>query len=746
MPASGTPDAATPATSSARARPRAAGPLPPARYLDGALSWLAFNRRVLDRADTAATPLLERLRFLSIVGTNLDEFFMVRVPALRRAGDAGRRLAEVRGRVERIVRGQTDCLRRRVLPPLTDAGVRILERDAYPLGTLELLRDHFRSQIHPALTPVRITGEESVPLPSLRLHVGFLLEPADEHARSASAAATAGGAGPVVAVVPLPGTLDRLVPVPREGAGTGRASEAGSAHQGAGRRAPAVTYALLEDLVAGNADLLFPGFRILDSIRFRVTRSGDAEVDELRDDDFVEAMEEVISARRGGVAVRLEVSDADCQLCRVLAAELSVEPVDIYACDGPLDLAGWSSLVDLPGLDRLRFEPWEPVRPVWLDGAEPIWDVIRARDRMLHHPYESFDAVVHLLEQAADDPAVLAIKMTLYRVSRESPIVAALGRAAEAGKQVTVLVEVKARFDEERNLERAALLERQGAIVVYGIAWHKVHAKALLIVRRESGRIRRYVHLGTGNYRDDTARLYTDVGLLTADDELAMEAGLFFNAITGYSTVPNLRRLTMAPTTLKQRLLAMIEREAARPANEEPLIMAKLNQLTDRDVIDALYAASRAGATIKLNVRGECLLIPERRGMSRNITVVSVIDRYLEHARLLYVRAGGADECYLASADWMPRNLSRRVELMVPIADPRLKRRALEILESAFSDNTNAYRLRSDGTYVRVRRSSADEPFHRSQEAMHEAAGRRARTELGEPAGKLIARRPRPER
>ena len=724
MHAGGTRDAAG-ANASSSARPRAAGALPPGRYLDGALSLLAFNRRVLDRAETAATPLLERLRFLGIVGSNLDEFFMVRVPALRRTGAANRRLAEVRGHVERIVRGQADCLRRQVLPPLTQAGVRILERDAYPLGTLELLRDHFRSQLYPALTPVRITPEESVPLPSLRLHVGFLLEPAGEQARTASAAATAGD-GPVVAVVPLPGTLDRLVPVPQEGAG--------------------LTCVLLEDLVAANADLLFPGFRILDSIRFRVTRSGDAEVDELRDDDFVEAMEEVITARRGGVAVRLEVSDADCELCRVLAAELSVEPVDVYACDGPLDLAGWSSLVDMPGLDRLRFEPWEPVSPIWLDGSEPIWDVIRTRDRMLHHPYESFDAVVHLLEQAADDPDVLAIKMTLYRVSRESPIVAALGRAADAGKQVTVLVEVKARFDEERNLERAALLERQGAIVVYGIAWHKVHAKALLIVRRESGRIRRYVHLGTGNYRDDTARLYTDVGLLTADDELAMEAGLFFNAITGYSTVPNLRRLAMAPTTLKQRLLAMVEREAARPPNEQPLILAKLNQLTDHEVIDALYAASRAGVTIKLNVRGECLLIPERRGMSRNITVVSVIDRYLEHARLLYVRAGGADECYLASADWMPRNLSRRVELMVPIADPRLKRRALEILESAFADNTNSYRLRSDGTYVRVRRSSADEPFFRSQEAMHEAAERRARTELGEPAGKLIARRPRPER
>jgi polyphosphate kinase len=650
---------------------------------------------------------------------------MVRVPALRRAGAASRRLAEVRDRVERIVRGQAACLRTRVLPRLAEAGVGLLERDAYPLGTLEQLRGHFRNGIYPALTPVRITPEESVPLPSLRLHVGFLLEPADEQARSASAAATA-GEGPVVAVVPLPGALDRLVPVPQEESG--------------------VTFALLEDLVAANADLLFPGFRILDSLLFRVTRSGDAEVDELRDDDFVEAMEEVISARRGGVAVRMEVSDADCELCRLLAAELSVEPADIYACDGPLDLAGWASLVDMPGLDRLRFEPWEPVRPTWLDGTEPIWSVIQTRDRMLHHPYESFDAVVHLLEQAADDPEVLAIKMTLYRVSRESPIVAALGRAAEAGKQVTVLVEVKARFDEERNLERAALLERQGAIVVYGIAWHKVHAKALLIVRREHDRIRRYVHLGTGNYRDDTARLYTDVGLLTTDDELAMEVGLFFNAITGYSTVPNMRRLAMAPTSLKQRLLAMIEREAARGANEQPLIMAKLNQLTDGEVIDALYAASRAGVTIKLNVRGECLLIPERRGMSRNITVVSVIDRYLEHARLLYVRAGGADECYLASADWMPRNLSRRVELMVPISEPGLKRRTLAILQSAFADNTSAYRLRSDGTYVRVRRASADEPFYRSQEAMHEAAARRARTELGEPAGKLIARRPRPER
>ena len=708
-----------------RARPTAAAGGGAARYLDGALSWLAFNRRVLDRAETAAVPLLERLRFLGIVGANLDEFFMVRVPALRRAGPADPRLAEVRRRVERIVGAQADCLRTRVLPPLAEAGVRLLDRDAYPLATQERLRDHFTNQIYPALTPVRITPQESAPLPSLRLHVGFLLEPADEQARSASAAASAGG-GPVAAVVPLPGTVDRLVPAPQEGGG--------------------ISFALLEDLVAANADLLFPGFTVLDTVLFRVTRSGDAEVDELRDGDFVEAMEEVISARRGGVAVRLETSDADCELCRLLAAELSVDPVDVYQCAGPIDVAGWASLVDLPGFDQLRFEPWEPVRPTWLDGAEPIWDVLRTRDRLLHHPYETFDAVVELLEQAADDPAVLAIKMTLYRVARESPIVGALGRAAEAGKQVTVLVEVKARFDEERNLERAALLERQGAIVVYGIAWHKVHAKALLIVRRESGRIRRYVHLGTGNYRDDTARLYTDVGLLTADDELAMETGAFFNAISGYSTVPNLRRLAMAPTSLKQRLLAMIEREAARPPNERPLIMAKLNQLTDRDVIAALYAASRAGVTIRLNVRGECLLIPDRRGMSRNITVVSVIDRYLEHARLLYLRAGGADECYLSSADWMPRNLSRRVELMAPIDDPRLKRRAREILESAFADNTNAYRLRGDGSYVRIRRSSAEEPFYRSQQAMYAAAERRARTELGEPAGRLIARRPRPER
>ena len=697
----------------------------PARSLDGALSWLAFNARVLDRAGATAIPLLERLRFLGIVGTNLDEFFMVRVPAMRRTtATSDDRLAEVRRRVTKIMREQAACLHTRVLPLLADAGVRLLARDAYPLGTLQQLREHFRSHLYPALTPVRITPEESVPLPSLRLHVGFMLEPADDQARTESAAAAAGD-GPIVAVVPLPSTLDRLIPV----------------HDEAG-----ASFALLEDVVAANADLLFPGFAIRDSVLFRVTRSGDAEVDELRDDDFVEAMEEVISARRGGVAVRLEVSDADSELCRLLAAELSAEEQDIYACEGPLDLAGWSSLVDMPGLDQLRFEPWEPVHPTWLDGPEPIWNTIQTRDRMLHHPYESFDAVVHLLEQAADDPEVLAIKMTLYRVSRESPIVAALGRAAEAGKQVTVLVEVKARFDEERNLERAALLERQGAIVVYGIAWHKVHAKALLIVRREYDRIRRYVHLGTGNYRDDTARLYTDVGLLTADDELAMEVGMFFNAITGYSTVPNLRRLAMAPTALKQRLLAIIEREAARAQNEQPEIMAKLNQLTDRDVIEALYAASQAGVTIKLNVRGECRLIPGRRGLSRNITVVSVIDRYLEHARLLYVHSGGAEECYLSSADWMPRNLSHRVELMVPISEPGLKRRARSILESAFADNTNAYRLRSDGSYVRVRRSTAEEPRYRSQQAMYEAAQRRARTELGEPAGRLIARRPRPER
>ena len=401
----------------------------------------------------------------------------------------------------------------------------------------------------------------------------------------------------------------------------------------------------------------------------------------------------------------------------------------------PLDLTGLKALPDI-GRKELCYPAWRPLPAPALADAVP-WEVLSRRDVLLHHPYETFDHVLGLLQAAAQDEAVLAIKMTLYRTSGDSPVVRALERAAANGKQVTVLVELKARFDEQQNIDWATRLERAGAIVVFGIARLKVHAKALLIVRREPAGVRTYVHLGTGNYNDTTARLYTDLGLLTAREEIAHEATLFFNAVTGYSSETRFQRLAMAPTTLKRTLLAYVEREAAR--SDGGLIMAKLNSLSDEEVIAALYAASRAGVTVLLNVRGVCLLRPRVPGLSENIRVVSIVDRFLEHSRIVHFRNGGAEQVYLASADWMPRNLERRVELMFPVEQPDLRRRLVEILELYFADNCHSYELQPDGQY-RKRRPGSGAAVH-AQEALRRQARAAERNRVGPVAREFTVRR-----
>jgi polyphosphate kinase len=474
-----------------------------------------------------------------------------------------------------------------------------------------------------------------------------------------------------------------------------------------------------------------------------VTRDADLGVDEERDEDFLEAMEQVLESREHSRAVRLSVTtDGGGSLAEFLRGKLGLEQSQVYEVPGPLDLGALMELAQTPGFDHLRHDPWIPRRPAPLSGEEELWDVLKRQDVLLHLPYESFEPVARLVQDAARDPGVLAIKMTLYRTSGDSPIVQALEEAADNGKQVMALVELKARFDEERNIQWAQRLERAGVVVVYGIAELKVHAKALMIIRREESGIIRYVHLGTGNYNDKTAKLYTDLGLFTTNRDLAYEVGLFFNAITGYSAIPALNKICISPTAMKGRIIQLIEREAMRSTPDDPgLIMAKMNSLSHPDVIEALYRASQQGVRIRLNVRGICMLVPGVPGRSDNIRVVSIVDRFLEHARIFYFRNGGAEEIYLSSADWMPRNLDRRVELLFPLQNRTLLKRTRQILEAFFRDNVKARVLQPDGSYTRLKPEN-DEAF-RVQQYFAEQA--RIAADAEEPANRKefdVRRRP----
>ncbi len=658
------------------------------RYFNRELSWMEFNARVLDQAARASTPLLERLKFLSIVSSNFDEFFMVRVARIKssiRAGytfpdesgmSPGELLAAVSRRGASIVALQYRILMREILPELGEKGLAFVSPGEWTDEEVSRLEWFFAESVFPLLTPLSV-GEGGMPSAgNLHIHAAFDLRDRDD--------------GPHLAIVQIPATLDRFVRLPEDG-NTGT-----------------VRYALLEDIVMWYGHTLFPGYTVVDRIVFKVTRDADLPVDEDRDDDFLAAMEEVLAERQNSWPVCLSVSGNSESLIDGLRAGFCLEPADVYRFSGPIDLRGFYDLASREGLmqgaSELRDIPWPPLNLYDSSLTGSIWDDIRQKDRMLMVPYESFDPVVRFIEAAAEDPGVLAIKMTLYRTSGDSPFIRALIRAARNRKQVTVVVELKARFDEKHNISRAASLEEAGAIVVYGIARLKVHAKAILIVRKEGdGGIRRYLHLSTGNYNDKTARLYADISMFTAREELCAEASILFNAITGYSSIQRLQHLSAAPFDLKQRLLSLIGREASRSSPEMPgMIMAKMNSLVDVQIIDALYAANRAGVRILLNVRGICALVPGVAGQSENISVVSVVGRYLEHARVIRFQNGGAEELYLSSADWMPRNLERRVELMFPVLDEGMRGRIIASLEAYFRDSRQAYRLGSDGAWTPV--------------------------------------------
>jgi polyphosphate kinase len=670
-----------------------AGKREPELFLNRELSWLEFNGRVLEEAADASTPLLERLKFATIVASNLDEFFMVRVAALKNAleeGDIGpdlaglspaQQLQEISPRAHAMTERLHQTLGAEILPALAERGVRIL-----PVADLEpsvraTVSRQFREEVLPALTPLAIDASRPFPMLSgLSLNLGLLLAPGE------------GEEQPRLAVVQVPARLPRLVrPV------------------GAG----ANSYVFVEDVISSELSALFPGQTVLETAPFRVTRDAEMELDDEGGRDYVEVLEDELRKRRRSQVVRLEVGAAVGEtLVARLQERLGVAAEDVYRIAGPLDPRGLGTLVDLPALEDLRDAPLKPLP--FLDGSqqENVFTLLDERDVVLHHPYDAFDPVVSFVSRAADDPDVLAIKQTLYRTSGDSPVVRALGRAAERGKQVTVLVELMARFDEQSNIRWARSLEESGAHVIYGIRGYKTHAKICLVVRRGAQGIRRYVHLGTGNYNDRTARLYTDFGLMTADAEIGKDASAFFNALTGYSDPPKMKKLHMAPTSLRERTLALIEREARRATSGQAgEIRAKMNSLVDEDIIRALYDASRAGVRIRLNVRGICCLKPGVKGLSDQIQVVSIVDRFLEHARIFYYRNGGDEEVYLSSADWMPRNLDRRIELLFPVESPDGRAKVLAALDAMFQDNVKGRRLQSDGSYRRRRPAKGEDPF-----------------------------------
>lgn len=654
----------------------------PEYFYNRELSWLKFNLRVLKEAMVKDTPLLERLKFIAISASNLDEFFMVRVAGLWSNFDSGvekrdasgmsvhEQLVAISQAAHEQVRTQTKSLI--ALMAEMDA-VKLHFRRVKDLSELgkDWLEEYYREVVFPVLTPMAVDASRPFPfLANKTLNLAVELIKADgEHS---------------MGLIQVPSVLDRIVEVEPEG-----------------KR----TFVFLEDIIASHCHDLFKGCHILDMVSFRVTRDSDLDLEEDDSVDLMKEVEESLRKRKRGAAVRLEIFKTNNnRIKKFLEENLDVTEMEVYEINGPLDPTCFFKFIGMKGMWPWLYEPFVPQRPLELPDDSDLFAAIRENDILLHHPYESFDPVVKLVSDAADDPQVLAIKQTLYRVSGNSPIVAALARAAENGKQVTVLVELKARFDEENNILWARRLEKAGCHVIYGLVGLKTHAKIILIVRKEDNGIKRYLHLGTGNYNDSTAKLYTDLGLMTANDEFGSDASAFFNLLSGYSEPPVWNKLVMAPLGLREKIYALIDNEIAMVRSGcEGHIIAKMNSLIDQPVIQKLYEASAAGVHIDLIVRGICGLRTGIEGISDNITVRSIVGRQLEHSRIFWFANGGDEQLYLSSADWMPRNLNDRVELFFPVETEEHIHRIKALLDLYLRDNVGAHMMQSNGSYRRVR-------------------------------------------
>ncbi len=657
----------------------------PAYLLNRELSWLAFNDRVLGEAKDPEVPLLERLKFLSILSSNLDEFFMIRVAGLVRSVLSGdnapgadgrtpqRQREEISAEVHRMMGEAMAIYGGEIRPALARHGIRLLAPKELDEERLRLVGELFQRDVYPVLTPLAV--DPGHPFPHLfnkTINLAVMLEREDgsEH----------------FGIVQVPRTLDRLIRLP---------APEGEHH-----------FVMLGDVIGMHLAELFPGYQVRSAHGFRVTRDGDLAIEEEEEDPLLYAIERQLRQREWGIAVRLEIDAGMPEVVeKVLAEAVDVETLDVYRLEGPLQMSDLMAVATLGHLPELRDPPYTPSLRAAVRDEEDLFAAIAKEDLLVHHPYESFETVVRFVQQAAEDPGVLAIKQTLYRTSGDSPVVDALARAAENGKQVTAIIELRARFDEGSNITWARALERAGAHVIYGVVGLKTHCKQTLVVRREDGGLRRYAHLSTGNYNPVTARIYTDIGLFTADPDITADISDLFNLLTGYARPPKWRSIVVAPQGLKDRVLEWIEAEKAEAEAGRPSrILAKMNSLVDREVIKALLKAAQAGVPVDLVVRGICCVKPGVEGVSENVRIRSVVDRFLEHERVLVFGTGERTRMYLTSADWMPRNFLRRVEILWPVNSPALQKRIFEeILHASFHDNRKAWVLGPDGAYARVK-------------------------------------------
>ena len=653
----------------------------PEYYINRELSWLRFNLRVLRESGVKAMPLLERLKFVCISASNLDEFFMVRVAGLynqlengiNKKDAAGLTVEEQLKLIAKSAHMQMKAKYRylfSILKELRKEGIMISRVGDVEESGKQWLEEYYREIVYPVLTPMAVDASRPFPFlmnRSLNLAVE-LINNEGQHSRG---------------FVQVPSVLPRIIEV---------------------ERCSQRTFVFLEEVIIIHCQDLFKGCEILDIVPFRITRDSDLDVDEEDMENLLKEIEISLRKRKRGASVRLEILKTRNQsIKKFLAENLDLTEQAIYEINGPLDVTCFFKFIKLLNEPKWEFEPFVPQKPLELPKLDNLFDRIREHDILFHHPYESFEAVIKLVSDAANDPNVLAIKQTLYRVSGNSPIVGALAKAAENGKQVTVLVELKARFDEENNIIWARRLEKAGCHVIYGLMGLKTHAKIILIVRKEPDGIKRYVHLGTGNYNDNTAKLYTDIGIMTANDQFGSDASAFFNLLSGYSDPPVWNKLVMAPLGLRQKLYELIDNEITQvKKGHEGHIIAKMNSLIDKEIIKKLYEASMGGVKIELIVRGICGLKPGLPGISENITVRSIVGRQLEHSRIFYFANGGSEQVYLSSADWMPRNLNERVELFFPVESARHIKRIKGILEVVLKDNVGAHILQSNGSYRRA--------------------------------------------
>lgn len=691
-------------------------------YINREISWLEFNQRVLDQAYRRELPLLERVKFLAISASNLDEFFQVRVGGLMLLRHSGKFAADQKGlapteqlelirmRAAGMVADQYMLMNRELMPLMQQAGISPISPADLTETQYAAMEEHFLNNIAPVLTPLAMEVDKPPVLPNLHLILGLeLREPDSDSTR-------------FVAVV-LPESLPRRV----HSAALGRDG-----------------YVLLEELVAEFISHLFPGEPIINMCPFRVTRNGDIAVAEEEGGDFAQEMEAVLVARKFSDCVRLELPEKiPAEFAARIARIVGADEFCTYPAPGPLRLVDFGRLAYDPGNEHLKMEAWTPVPSPQVDPALSMFENMAQGDILIHNPFESYEPVVRFVEEAAQDPDVLAIKQVLYRTAKNSRFVAALCRAAEAGKQVTVLVELKARFDESRNLLQAEQLQKAGVQVVYGVKGFKTHAKITLVVRRENGMLRRYCHFGTGNYNETTAALYSDLNLLTCQENLGADASQFFNSVTGLTRLMRFRSLFPSPGMMKARLLEHIQAETERAQRgEQAGICAKMNSLNDKEVMHALEQASQAGVRIRLNIRGICCWTPGTPQGQVRTRIISIVDRYLEHARIFSFTNGGTPLVYIASADWMSRNLDRRIELMIPIENRELAARVQDILEACFRDTAQAYVIRPDGTSVQAQPAARTKPFA-MQQYLQEQAQLSARSRAQEAKQTLEPHRPK---